>query len=356
MLSSSKAFHAMQRWRCAISSSNMSLTGTCIPQHHHYQQRATRQQSTNTSDDDETTDKAVLIIGSSGALGSVIAQHLKQSCGCFTIGADFGIPKKESEDDSYLDAVLELSADHSSIPELAYGLETGIQETLDAPEGSRVEFDAIIVASGGFAMDPPPPDLPRSSNRSKDKGGTHMNQDYWKAANVYEHMMKMNYNPVVAAGTLIPNYMTCKSGLFIVMGASAALTPTPGLLAYGSSKAAAHAYVQSLGLTTGKALKNKYLHRNTSPDAMFQRQLTPYLTELTVCGILPSTIDTEANRMAMPEEDFGLWTPPLDIAQQIGTWLETPALRPHSGSLVKAETTGDCGESNGIRTQYKLVR
>ena len=155
-------------------------------------------------------------------------------------------------------------------------------------------------------------------------------------------VVKMNYNPVVAAGTLIPKYMTVNSGLFVVMGASAALTPTPGLLAYGSSKAAAHAYVQSLGLTTGKALKNKHLHRDKSPDAIFQRQLTPYLKELTVCGILPSTIDTEANRIAMPEEDFGTWTPPLDIAQQIGTWLEKPALKPHSRSLVKRRVISVC--------------
>lgn len=294
--------------------------------------------STESHEADDSNKKAVLIIGSSGALGGAIAQHLKTVHGCFTVGADLRAPPSQNSQ-QYLDTVLELSADYSSIPELAYGLETGLEETLEAEEGSRVEFNAIIVASGGFATDPPPPEDPNSPQQ-------------YKAANVYEHMMKLNYNPVVAAGMLIPRYMTLDNGLFVAIGATAALAPSPTLLAYTSSKAAAHAYLQSLGLTTGKALKNKYLHRNTSPDATFQRQLTPYLNELTVCGILPSTLDTEANRSSMPDAEFEMWTPPLDIARQIGIWLDTPALRPHSGSLMKVETT----ESEESRTKFKLVR
>jgi dihydropteridine reductase len=56
---------------------------------------------------------------------------------------------------------------------------------------------------------------------------------------------------------------------------------------------------------------------------------------LSVIGILPSTIDTPANRRAMPDGDFKSWTKSIDIAKEIGLWMRQPALRPHSGSLIK---------------------
>ena len=56
---------------------------------------------------------------------------------------------------------------------------------------------------------------------------------------------------------------------------------------------------------------------------------------MTMVGILPTMIDTPANRKANPQGDFESWTKPSHIAKEIGLWVEKPALRPHSGSLVK---------------------
>ena len=112
------------------------------------------------------------------------------------------------------------------------------------------------------------------------------------------------------------------------MGATAALTATPGMLGYGMAKAASHHFVQSLGASSGadskKAQQSKKLRNNLA-----------YLNDLSVVGILPTMIDTASNRTHDPGADFAAWTKPIDIAKEIGTWIEKPLLRPHSGSLVK---------------------
>ena len=105
------------------------------------------------------------------------------------------------------------------------------------------------------------------------------------------------------------------AGLFVVMGATAALAPTPGMLAYGLSKNAVHHVVQTLG-TKGELVKSA--------------------EPATVIAILPSMLDTPANRSHSPEvTDYGHWTKTKDIAEEIGRWITTPDFRPHSGSLVK---------------------
>ena len=121
-------------------------------------------------------------------------------------------------------------------------------------------------------------------------------------------------------------------GLMVVMGATAALSATPGMLGYGLSKSASHHFVQTLGACTGTALtKNK---KKTLINKKIRKN-NEYLDDLTVVGILPTMIDTASNRGSDPTADFAQWTKPMDIAREIGTWIEKPPLRPHSGSLVK---------------------
>ena len=52
-----------------------------------------------------------------------------------------------------------------------------------------------------------------------------------------------------------------------------------------------------------------------------------------VNGVLPGTIDTPANRAAMPHADHGKWTKPADIAAVIA-WLVSPAQLVTSGALI----------------------
>lgn len=129
------------------------------------------------------------------------------------------------------------------------------------------------------------------------------------------------------------------------MGATAALQPTPGMIGYGVSKAAAHQFVQTLGATTGLAVTSKALRK----EARQARRHAPSLDSLSVIGILPTMLDTPNNRASMPDGNFDEWTKPIDIAKEISTWISTPPLRPHSGSLVKVF-------SNKEGTHFQLVR
>jgi dihydropteridine reductase len=117
------------------------------------------------------------------------------------------------------------------------------------------------------------------------------------------------------------------------------------MIGYGVSKAAAHHYVQTLGATTGLSVTTKSQRR----EGKKVRRHAPYLDSLTVVGVLPTMLDTPSNRATNPDIDFDACTKPLDIAKEIGTWVESPPLRPHSGSLVKV-FTGPEG------TQFHLVR
>ena len=153
---------------------------------------------------------------------------------------------------------------------------------------------------------------------------------------VCEHMMKVNYYPVVAGGMIGQRFLNAgadTNGLFVIIGASAALSPTPGMLGYGAAKSASHHFLQSYG---------------------------PSLTEengSTSVGILPLMLDTPANRAMMDNGDddrYNKMVKPIHIANEIGEWIKHPHLRPHLGSLVKVIAKSRMDGSGGAA--FHLVR
>ena len=117
------------------------------------------------------------------------------------------------------------------------------------------------------------------------------------------------------------------------------------MLGYGSAKAAAHHYLQSWGPST-------YSEHDT-----------------TAVGILPLMIDTPANRAMLggDEDDddeasggsktddrYSKMVKPIHIAREIGEWITSPHLRPHSGSLVKVIAKNRKDGSGGAA--FHLVR
>jgi NAD(P)-dependent dehydrogenase (short-subunit alcohol dehydrogenase family) len=83
-----------------------------------------------------------------------------------------------------------------------------------------------------------------------------------------------------------------KRGAIVNVAAKASYDHAAGAAAYAASKAAALAMIDSLAADT----KGTGVRVNT---------------------ILPSIIDTEANRNAMPDADFTNWPKPEDIASVI---------------------------------------
>ena len=276
--------------------------------------------------------KTALVVGSSGSLGSTIAHRLKKHHDCIVIGTDIHPPSQERVNS--IDGFIQLpngSTDERkiSIDGLHHSLRDGLRNLYNDND-DEIELDAIVIASGGFSMD--------------------QNDQEENIGEVYENMFQMNYFPVIAAGEIAKKYMTTTNqGLFVMIGAMSALSPAPGMIAYSSSKAAAQYYIQTMGAMTGRALQKEHKISRESQMGYDLRRKHPCLDSMTALGILPIMLDTKSNRDALPKEDFSQWTKPMDIAKEIGSWVDMPALRPHSGSLVKVLTKD--GE-----TQFVLAR
>lgn len=97
-------------------------------------------------------------------------------------------------------------------------------------------------------------------------------------------------------------------GRIINVGSRAALVPSGGSIAYSLSKAAVVALTQCL-----------------ADEVKGSRIL--------VNAVIPSTIDTPANRAAMPSARHDRWPKPAEIASAI-TWLASPDNQLVSGALL----------------------
>jgi len=309
--------------------------------------------------------KTALVVGSSGSLGRCLTKYLSKDLGVRVIGADVVEPRKK--DESYMKGgFVELPAiptsestmKPASLPDLTMALTDGLYQLLEGEDNREEALDAVICVAGAWEGDPTPlPPLPSSDDGvDDDDGDQDQSRRLWLAegAGAYaeniERMMGKNLYPVLAAGYASQHFMTAGArtvqdeygefisdandgGLFVAIGATVALGGTPGMLGYGLSKVATHHFIQTIGETSGKAATHKSKRKSTSRLRLDYP--TKYLNKLSVVGILPTTIDTPANREAMPDANFNGWTQSVDIAKEIGMWLQEPALRPHSGSLIK---------------------
>lgn len=298
------------------------------------------------------------------------------------LGADVGSPElppaRAGEDRWKLTEFCRLSSP-SSLPTTTLELVRAVHAFVgnDGPG-----LDAIVCAAGGWCGDPVPPPFSAhhpSATEGRRRSLPELLEGAVAHADAVESMRRMNFDPVVAAAYLAQHFMVRAGddgdgdgdagggghhgGLLVVIGATAALQPTPGMLAYGLSKSAAHFCVQTLGACTGGGAGGSKAMRQAGRAA---RHHLPSLDDLTVVGILPTMLDTAANRAqqkqppqqhgtAPPDADAATaaaaWTKPEHIAAEIGRWITTPPLRPHSGALVKVYHDAATG-----RAAFELVR
>jgi len=98
---------------------------------------------------------------------------------------------------------------------------------------------------------------------------------------------------------LRPTYLMCAAALPVLLRAGG------GSIVCVSSRAAVQPFAGAAGYITGKAAVLAFvdaLHAEYRDDG------------IRVNAILPSTIDTPANRSSMPDADFGTWVKPEQIA------------------------------------------
>ena len=125
----------------------------------------------------------------------------------------------------------------------------------------------------------------------------------------WDRMFAINVKTALnAARAALPWLTRSPDGRIVNVGSAAALRSGVGMAAYTASKSGVHRLTESLA----EELKD---------------------TPVTVNAVLPSIIDTPANRKDMPDADPSRWVAPADLAAVI-LFLASPASRAMTGALV----------------------
>jgi NAD(P)-dependent dehydrogenase (short-subunit alcohol dehydrogenase family) len=105
----------------------------------------------------------------------------------------------------------------------------------------------------------------------------------------------------------LPHLAASGAGRIVNIGANAAYKAASGMGAYAASKAGVHRLTEALA--------------------------EEYKGRVTVNAVLPSIIDTPANRKDMPDADFGTWVRPDELAEVI-LFLASDAASAVTGALI----------------------
>jgi NAD(P)-dependent dehydrogenase (short-subunit alcohol dehydrogenase family) len=158
----------------------------------------------------------------------------------------------------------------------------------DAAVASVSELEAVVNLVGGFADGP----LVHETDPED-----------------FARLMRLNVTPTfLLARAAMPRLLERGGGAFVGVAARTALRPYAGAAAYSTSKAAVLALIQAL-------------------DVEYRRD------GVRCNAILPSVIDTPANREAQPDADHSKWVAPEEIAKVV-RFLVSPESAPTSGAAV----------------------
>jgi NAD(P)-dependent dehydrogenase (short-subunit alcohol dehydrogenase family) len=217
--------------------------------------------------------KVVVITGASGALGKVVAEvALKR--GARVAGVDHAA---------------------SQTPATANRLELGGVDLTDAAQAKKAveavaahfgRLDALINIAGGFAYE------------TVTEGDTKT----WQRMYALNVLTALN-----ASRSAIPHLAASGMGRIVNIGAMGALQAGSGMGAYAASKAGVHRLTEALA--------------------------AEWKGKITVNAVLPSTIDTPANRASMPTADFGKWVTAEELANVI-LFLASDAASGVTGALL----------------------
>jgi NAD(P)-dependent dehydrogenase (short-subunit alcohol dehydrogenase family) len=219
--------------------------------------------------------KVVVVTGANGGLGSFVTRAFLEA------GATVaGTSKTVQQSDFAQPRFFAIPAD--------LGTQKGAGELINQVVSRFGKLHVLVHTVGGFAGGPTVADTNDA---------------------IMQKMLDMNFNSLFqVARAALPALRASGDGRLIAIGSRAAVDPGPGVGAYSASKAA----MVSLARTIAAENRDAGLRANV---------------------ILPGTIDTPANRKAMPNSDFSKWVPPAAIASLIA-WLAGEAGREMNGAVI----------------------
>nr|WP_249815986.1 SDR family oxidoreductase [Bradyrhizobium sp. 138] len=217
--------------------------------------------------------KIIVVTGALGALGKVVAETA-QSRGARVAGIDHA---------------------PSQAPATPESIEIGGVDLSDAAKAKTAvgaaarhfgRIDALINIAGGFAFE------------------TVGDGDI----KTWHRMYALNVLTALnASRAALPHLAASKAGRIVNIGAMSALQAGSGMGSYAASKAGVHRLTEALA--------------------------SEWKGKVTVNAVLPSIIDTRANRADMPKADFSRWVTPQELTEVI-LFLASDAASGVTGALI----------------------
>src|SRR5690242_7436504 len=217
--------------------------------------------------------KVVAITGALGALGRVVAET------ALSRGARVAAIDHAPSQIAASDHRVELGGVDLADPAQA-------KKAIDAAAAHFGRLDVLINIAGAFAFE----------TVAEGEAAT------WQRMHALNVLTALN-----ASRAAIPHLVAARAARIVNIGAMGALQAGSGMGAYAASKAGVHRLTEALAAE----LKGK----------------------VTVNAVLPSTIDTAANRASMPKADFAKWVTPKELADVI-LFLASDAASAVTGALL----------------------
>jgi NAD(P)-dependent dehydrogenase (short-subunit alcohol dehydrogenase family) len=221
------------------------------------------------------TERTALVTGADGGLGIHVTKALLDA-GFLVTGLAPKIKQSDFDNPRF-----------TALPARLDSLEAA-RRSADAVMTKFGEIDVLAHLVGGFAGGP-------SVAETDDA--------------TFRRMFEMNVDSAFhILRAVLPHMQKAGAGRIIAIGSRAAENPGPGVGAYSASKAALVSLVRTV------AVENKD-------------------SGITANVILPGTIDTPANRKAMPKADTSHWVQPAAIGSLI-VWLASDAAKDVTGAVI----------------------
>jgi len=215
----------------------------------------------------------VLVAGGTGALGAAVVKELVASG--YPVAATWLVEEERERLEGVEGAEL-IRADLFDVSQAASAV------------AAISEIEAVVNLVGGYAQGP------RLHETDPEE---------------FDRLMRLNLRPnILLARAAIPRFLRRGGGAFVAVSARPALRPFPGAAPYIVAKAAVLSFVQTL-------------------DAEYRQD------GIRANAVLPSVIDTPANRAAQPGADYAKWVTPEAIARVI-RFLISEDSAPMSGAAV----------------------
>jgi NAD(P)-dependent dehydrogenase (short-subunit alcohol dehydrogenase family) len=217
--------------------------------------------------------KVIVITGALGALGRVVAEAA-QKRGARVAGVD------------HAPSQVAATAERIELGSVDLSDAAAAKKAIDTAASHFGRLDALVNIAGGFTFETVADGDPKSWQR------------------MYAMNVLTALNTCKAA---IPHLVASSAGRIINIGAMGALQAGAGMGPYAASKAGVHRLTEALAAE----------HKG----------------KITANAVLPSTIDTAANRSSMPKADFSKWVTPQELADVI-LFLASDAASAVTGALI----------------------